>query len=71
MVPAVLDATGFDRFESDNDTAVIGFIGQDGDAGTAGRAPRLSRHEARQIGMNLSGSSFTAEDAGDAKDRNV
>ena len=33
MAPAVLDETSFDRFVSDNDTAVIGFIGQDGDAG--------------------------------------
>ena len=32
MAPAVLDETSFDRFVSDNDTAVIGFIGQDGDA---------------------------------------
>jgi hypothetical protein len=32
MVPAVLDETGFDRFVSDNDTAVIGFVEGDGDA---------------------------------------
>jgi hypothetical protein len=32
MAPAVLDETGFDRFVSDNDTAVIGFIEEDGDA---------------------------------------
>lgn len=31
-VPAVLDETGFDRFVSDNDTVVIGFIGEDADA---------------------------------------
>lgn len=39
MVPAVLDETAFDRFVSDNDTAVIGFIGKEGDA-------------ARQAGIN-------------------
>ena len=32
MAPAVLDETGFDRFVSDNDTVVIGFIEEDGDA---------------------------------------
>ena len=32
MTPAVLDETGFDRFVSDNDTAVIGFVEGDGDA---------------------------------------
>jgi len=32
MAPAVLDETGFDRFVSDNDTAVIGFVEGDGDA---------------------------------------
>lgn len=32
MAPAVLDETGFDRFVSDNDTAVIGFVEEDGDA---------------------------------------
>jgi hypothetical protein len=32
MGPAVLDETGFDRFVSDNDMAVIGFIEEDGDA---------------------------------------
>ena len=32
MTPAVLDETGFDRFVSDNDTAVIGFVEADGDA---------------------------------------
>ena len=32
MAPAVLDETGFDRFVSDNDTAVIGFVGEDRDA---------------------------------------
>jgi hypothetical protein len=34
MAPAVLDETVFDRFVSDNDTAVIGFVGQDGDVPT-------------------------------------
>jgi hypothetical protein len=34
MAPAVLDETGFDRFVTDNDTAVIGFFGEDGDAAT-------------------------------------
>jgi hypothetical protein len=34
MAPAVLDESGFDRFVSDNDTAVIGFIEEDGDAAT-------------------------------------
>lgn len=34
MAPAVLDETAFDRFVSDNDTAVIGFIGKEGDAAT-------------------------------------
>ena len=32
MAPAVLDEVSFDRFLSDNDTAVIGFVEQDGDA---------------------------------------
>jgi hypothetical protein len=32
MAPAVLDESGFDRFVSDNDTAVIGFIEEDGNA---------------------------------------
>jgi hypothetical protein len=32
MAPAVLDESGFDRFVSDNDTAVIGFFEEDGDA---------------------------------------
>jgi hypothetical protein len=32
MGPAVLDESGFDRFVSDNDTAVIGFFEGDGDA---------------------------------------
>ena len=32
MAPPVLDQTGFDRFLSDNDTAVIGFVWEDGDA---------------------------------------
>ena len=32
MAPLVLDEASFDRFVSDNDTAVIGFVGQDGDA---------------------------------------
>jgi hypothetical protein len=32
MTPAVLDETGFDRFVSANDTAVIGFVDGDGDA---------------------------------------
>ncbi len=32
MAPAVLDETGFDRFVSDNDTAVIGFIEDEGHA---------------------------------------
>jgi hypothetical protein len=32
--PAVLDETGFDRFVTDNDTAVIGFFGEDGDPAT-------------------------------------
>jgi hypothetical protein len=34
MVPTVLDETGFDRFVTDNDTAVIGFFGEDSDAAT-------------------------------------
>ena len=34
MAPSVLDETGFDRFVSDNDTAVIGFFEEDGDAAT-------------------------------------
>ncbi len=29
MAPAVLDVTAFDRFVSDNDTAVIGFFEQE------------------------------------------
>jgi hypothetical protein len=33
MVPSVLDDASFHRFLSDHDIAVIGFIGQDGDAG--------------------------------------
>ena len=32
MAPAVLDETGFDRFVSDNDTAVIGFVDEEGSA---------------------------------------
>ena len=32
MAPPVLDEGSFDRFVSDNDTAVIGFVGQDADA---------------------------------------
>jgi hypothetical protein len=32
MAPAVLDETGFDRFVSDNDAAVIGFIEEEGEA---------------------------------------
>ena len=32
MAPPVLDEASFDRFVSDNDTAVVGFVGQDGDA---------------------------------------
>ena len=32
MAPAVLDETGFDRFLSDNDRVVIGFVEKDGDA---------------------------------------
>ena len=32
MAPAVLDESGFDRFVSDNDTAVIGFLEEDRDA---------------------------------------
>ena len=32
MAPAVLDETGFDRFVSDNDTAVIGFVEENGNA---------------------------------------
>ena len=32
MVPAILDETVFDRFVSDNDTAVIGFLEEDGNA---------------------------------------
>jgi hypothetical protein len=32
MAPSVLDETGFDRFVSDNDTAVIGFIEEEGEA---------------------------------------
>lgn len=32
MAPAVLDETGFDRFVSENDTAVVGFVEGDGDA---------------------------------------
>lgn len=34
MAPAVLDESGFDRFVSDHDTAVIGFFENDGDAAT-------------------------------------
>ncbi len=34
MAPAVLDETGFDRFVTDNDTAVIGFFAKDDDAAT-------------------------------------
>ena len=34
MAPAVLDESGFDRFVSDHDTAVIGFFEKDGDAAT-------------------------------------
>ena len=32
MTPAVLDESVFDRYLSDNDTVVIGFVEQDGDA---------------------------------------
>lgn len=32
MAPPVLDETGFDRFVSDNGTAVIGFVEEDGNA---------------------------------------
>ncbi len=32
MAPAVLDEFGFDRFVSENDTAVIGFVEKEGDA---------------------------------------
>ncbi|HEX9452436.1 MAG TPA: hypothetical protein VF934_13560 [Burkholderiales bacterium] len=32
MTPAVLDETGFDRFLSDNDRVVIGFVEKEGDA---------------------------------------
>ena len=32
MAPAVLDESSFDRFVSDNDTAVVGFIEEDGNA---------------------------------------
>ncbi len=32
MALAVLDETGFDRFVSDNDTVVIGFVEEDSDA---------------------------------------
>ncbi len=32
MAPAVLDEAGFERFLSDNDTAVVGFVAEDGDA---------------------------------------
>ena len=34
MALAVLDESGFDRFVSDNDTVVIGFFEEDGDAAT-------------------------------------
>ena len=34
MAPTVLDEAGFDRFVSDNDTAVIGFIENEHDAAT-------------------------------------
>ncbi len=34
MAPAILDESCFDRFVSDNDTVVIGFIVKDGDAAT-------------------------------------
>jgi len=34
MAPADLDEFGFDRFVSDNDTVVIGFFEEDGDAAT-------------------------------------
>ena len=32
MKPAVLDEASFDRFLSDNEIAVVGFVGQDADA---------------------------------------
>ena len=32
MAPAVLDVSAFDRFVSDNDTAVVGFVEENGDA---------------------------------------
>ena len=34
MAPAILDESCFDRFVSDNETAVIGFIEKDGNAAT-------------------------------------
>ena len=34
MAPAVLDVTGFDRFVSDNDTVVVGFVEGERDAAT-------------------------------------
>lgn len=34
MAPAVLDETGFDRFVSDNDTVVVGFVESEPDAAT-------------------------------------
>jgi hypothetical protein len=33
MAPAVLDETGFDRFVSDNETVVVGFVDGESDAG--------------------------------------
>jgi len=36
MVPAILDESCFDRFVSDNDTVVIGFIEKDGNAAKFG-----------------------------------
>ena len=34
MAPAVLDESGFDRFVSDNDTVVVGFVEGESDAAT-------------------------------------
>ena len=50
MAPAILDESCFERFVSDNDTAVIGFIEKDGHAATfaalandvLGRHPRVA-----------------------------
>lgn len=60
MAPDIIDEAGFDRFVSDHDTAVIGFI-EDGDAAVffafAPRHGAASRIEAsgagRRVGSRL------------------